>query len=112
MKRLDVRVTERARALIDDFLSAYEPDTVIALNYGEFKTYTIQGVETNEMVARWRFVALARSQADEIEKLSEVLGTQGLYDADGITICLFEPSDVERLRGKTLDAERGRLLVR
>ena len=112
MEALDLQITESARAAIEDFLSAYEADAVIGLNYGVHKTYTVGGVETNERITRWRSVALSKAQADELDKQSQLLGTQGLYLADGVTISLFEPQDIERLRGKILDAERGRLFVR
>ena len=112
MDALDLQITVRARAVITDFLSAYEGDAVIGLNYGVHKTYTLGGVETNERVTRWHLVALSKAQADGLDKQSQLLGTQGLYLADGVTIGLFEPEDVERLRGKIMDAERGRLFVR
>ena len=113
MKRLDAKVTEAARALVKDFLSSYEANSVIGLGYGQFKTYTAAGEHRGETVARWRFVAITRAQADDIEKTSEALGgTEGLYNVDGITMWLFEPADVERLRGKILDAERGKLFIR
>src|SRR5262245_24208332 len=98
MKRLDATITEAARALIKDFLSAYEPDSLIGLGYGQFKTYTAAGEPRSETVARWRFVAITRAQAGDIEKTSEALGgTEGLYNVDGITMWLFEPTDIERL---------------
>ena len=112
MERLDVHITERARVAIREFLSFYEPDSVIGLGYGEFRTFVSGKVDTNTILARWRFVALTASQAAELDRHGQITGTQGLFDADGMTICLFEPEDVARLRGRTLDAERGKLFVR
>ena len=112
MEHLDVHVTDSARTVIRDFLSFYEPDSVIGLGYGEFRTYISDGVQSNGAVARWRFVALTPSQAEELDRHGQITGTQGLFNADGVTICLFEPEDVARLRGRTLDAERGKLFVR
>ena len=112
MEALDLQITESARAVIEDFLSAYEADATLGLNFEVRKTYTLDGAETNERITRWRSVAISKAQAYELDKQSEVLGTQGLYLADGLTICLFEPHDVERLRGKILDAKRGKLFVR
>ena len=112
MEHLDVHITEKARAVIRDFLSSYEPNSVIGLGYGEFRTYASGGVDTNGIVARWRFVALTPAQAEELDRNGQLTGTQGIFNADGMTICLFEPEDAARLRGHTLDAERGKLFVR
>jgi len=111
MKRLDLQVTERARAWISHRLSNNEPGSVLALTYGSLKTYTPDGKPKDEGSTRWRSVVFTRAQADQIESTSHLTG-EGVYEtADGISLYIAERQDLERLSGKTLDAVNDALVV-
>jgi hypothetical protein len=111
MERLDLQVTERARAWIASHLSSHEPESVLALSYGSFKTYDAKGMAKNETSIRWRYVVFTKAQAAEIEKTAPFTG-EGIYIThDGTTLCIPERKDLERLAGKTLDAVDGALVV-
>jgi len=102
MRRLDLHVTEKARAWIEAQLSSYEPGSVLALSYGSFNTHGLQGAK-NGTSAPWRFVVFTKDQADQLEQTSALTG-EGVYEiADGIRLCIAERQDLERLAGKTLD---------
>jgi hypothetical protein len=111
MKRLDLQVTERARAWISHHLSSYEPGSVLALTNGSLRTYAPDGKAKDEASTRWRFVVFTRAQADQIESTSHLTG-EGVYETtDGIALCIAERQDLERLSGKTLDAVNDALVV-
>lgn len=111
MKRLDLKITERARAWIGDHLSGYEPGSMLLLSYGSLRTYTQDGRPKDQMSTRWRFVVLTPAQAEQIERTSHVTG-EGVYEtADGIRLCIGDRQDVERLSRKTLDAVNDALVV-
>ena len=102
MRRLDLHVTEKARAWIEAHLSSCEPGSVLALSYGSFNTYGPHGAK-NGISTRWRFVVFTKVQAEQIEQASALTG-EGVYEiADGIKLCVAERQDLERLAGKTLD---------
>ena len=109
MQRLDLQVTESARAWIAKYLSSYEPDAVLALS---FKTYIAGEVAKDHMSTRLRFVVFSKDQVEQIEATSLITG-EGLYVTDdGVTLCIPERRDCERLFGRTLDVVDGALLVR
>ena len=110
MRRLDLHVTDKARAWIDAHLSSYEPGSVLALSYGSLNTYASGGTR-NGTSTRWRFVVFTKDQADQIEQTSALTG-EGVYEiAGGIKLCIAERQDLERLLGKTLDVVDDALVV-
>ena len=85
----DVRVDHRRRhvGVAEEFL--HRADVVAALQH-------VRGERVAQRVAAHRLHDACR----------------GLYTVDGITMWLFEPADVEQLRVKIKDAERGKLFIR
>ena len=110
MKRLDLHVTEKARAWIEAQLSSYKPGSVLALSYAPLNTYRRGGAK-NGVSTRWRSVVFTKDQAAQIEQTSALTG-EGVYEiSDGITLCIPERQDLERLAGKTLDVVDNALVV-
>jgi hypothetical protein len=110
MKRLDLHVTEKARAWIEAQLSSYTPGSVLALSYGSFNTYGPDGTRAGTST-RWRFVVYTKDQAAQIEETSALTG-EGVYEvADGVRLLIPERQDLERLAGKTLDVVDNSLTV-
>ena len=110
MRRLDLHVTEKARAWIEAQLSSYESGSVLALSYGAFNTYG-SGGEKSGTSTRWRFVVLTKDQADQTEQTSALTGEDVYETAEGIRLCIAERRDLERLAGKTLDIVDNALVV-
>src|SRR5437868_6667719 len=88
MKRLDLELTEGARAYMREYLTMYEPESMFALTYGP---------------TRWRFIVVTKAQAEEIEVTSSITGEAVYVTNDGVKLLLPERGDVARLSGKTLD---------
>jgi hypothetical protein len=88
MKRLDLDLTERARAYMREYLTMYAPESMFALEYGP---------------ARWRFIVVTKDQAAEIEATSAITGEAIYTTNDGVKLLIPESRDVVRLSGKTLD---------
>jgi hypothetical protein len=97
MKRIDLELTERARAWLSAFLSRYEPNSVLALSYGP--------------AARWRFVVFTRAQAEKIEETSSLTGEDIYMTNDGFKVCIGETKDAARLAGGILDVANDTVLV-
>ena len=112
MERLDLQVTEKARAWIASHLSNYEPESVLTLSHGSFRTYDSKGIDKNETSTRWRYVVFTKVQAAQIEKTKSITGDGVYLTPDGITLCIPEFKDLELLVGKTLDVVDGALVVR
>src|SRR5688572_6904659 len=88
MKRLDLDLTERARAYVREYLAMYEPESLFALHYGP---------------TRWRFIVVTKAQAAEIEATSALTGEAVYITNEGVKLLLPEREDVVRLSGKILD---------
>jgi hypothetical protein len=88
MKRLDLQLTERAKAWVVEYLSAYGPGSILTLVYGP---------------TRWRFVVINGSQVEQIEASTPFTGEDIYVTNDGVSLCIPEVGDVKRLSGRTLD---------
>src|SRR5687768_4492072 len=88
MKRVDLQLTERAKAWVAAYLSAYGPGSILTLVYGP---------------TRWRSVVIAGSQAEQIEASTPFTGEDIYVTDDGVSLCIPEAGDIKRLSGRTLD---------
>jgi hypothetical protein len=97
MKRLDLQLTERAKAWVLEYLSAYAPGSILTLAYGP---------------TRWRCIVISGSQAEQLEASTPFTGEDLYVTTDGVSLCIPEVGDVKRLSGRTLDIVNDTFAVR
>lgn len=107
-ERLDLRLTDSARAAIDSFMAGLDYDEGVPCLL-RIRDAALNGSPSRE---KWTVGAYHSERVRFFEQLRRSTGFEFFFQCDGLVFLLWQPQLAAVLRGKTLDYSLQRYLVR